>query len=1029
MPTPPSILETLESMYRASSETLRQFAGWQLESAHTQGHLEWRTIGAQGDPPHGGTPVQINAQSGEIVKGPKGLTGHKPGKIPPKHRRDKIEKIMSMREKTKAAAPKQEAKPQPAPEAAAPAEDKIKSSIRDAFLKLGDGQTKRRIRLADVRKALPPNMPREAVDKALMDLQTSNPPHLVLERIDDPTDVKPEDREAEFKTPSGNVRNIGYWISEGLDEPAKKKEAKPAPKPQPAPAATPKKPEPEAPSLDIDEPSQQDEEPGLDIDEPTPDASAPEKPPEAAQAPRNAPAAQPKQTEGATEAATQGIHDAKHGKTLRPVESKTEVPVTKPKQPDVSAALASERKLADQMKIRQGGKDAPKQVSPQEQIANADPANGAAPQMPPPTGSLDPSGPSTEPTPSQPEGAGATSDPATPPEPPIAGEEQPNAAAAQENATPATPNESQPDLNAIHGRMMKAKDELKALRGQGRPEMESGLRKEINRLKKQHGETLDASIGDTGPKGRPAYSKSELERELVSSHNESEGGQWTDQDESDWNRLGANPTTFYKRIPREILDAYDGKPPKGLKVTDVASEAGGEDAMSEVSGVGGERYMDLISKRVGSPVKAALVAAKKSNNPRQQWLAGLYDTACKGSDCRKQDETPADQLQLDQSFKVNGEPVRVSEDEDGQRILRDGSTFPDTPVDALGDMKIPIDKGTMQHEPLEGGEIPDFDESGVGEEDLAGVPDELAAREEPKQIDQQPEPGAKSEAPGKKADAGVTLQPETKPPERDKPMDQTAATGVGATPITPHGGDAKPKDPAYPAPPKMTASTFIPKGSKFYGEYEHTPGKPPNQLYKTPDGKFVMVNRAPFGKILGVSEPIAHPIERNHTLDLGYAKANYYRPKQTQSPQASEATIPPPGKPAPATNPAAQNPPTSPTGRSVKPARGSPEWKRDQDEQLAVAKRTRDEEVKRKAEKRANPKNPPVSPNDPFAKFDEAAMGAEDADAKKRRERSAKIMEMRKRSGPVGFSAISRMAEENAAMMRELMGCGSGLRL
>jgi predicted transcriptional regulator len=100
--------------------------------------------------------------------------------------------------------------PTPAEDSHKPAQD-LPNAIRSACLELANGHTKRRVRLADLRAALP-GWEREQVDQALLDLSLSDPVNIVLGFIDDPTDTRPEDREAQFTTPSGKVRNILEWV-------------------------------------------------------------------------------------------------------------------------------------------------------------------------------------------------------------------------------------------------------------------------------------------------------------------------------------------------------------------------------------------------------------------------------------------------------------------------------------------------------------------------------------------------------------------------------------------------------------------------------------------------------------------------------------------------------------------------------------------------------------------------------------------------------------------------------------------------
>jgi hypothetical protein len=78
----------------------------------------------------------------------------------------------------------------PAP-AGKPAE--LATRIRSTCLDLGQGVTRKRVRLRELRDRLP-DVPRERLDRELIQLQDAGA--LVLYRIDDPTDIKLEDERA-----------------------------------------------------------------------------------------------------------------------------------------------------------------------------------------------------------------------------------------------------------------------------------------------------------------------------------------------------------------------------------------------------------------------------------------------------------------------------------------------------------------------------------------------------------------------------------------------------------------------------------------------------------------------------------------------------------------------------------------------------------------------------------------------------------------------------------------------------------------
>ena len=91
---------------------------------------------------------------------------------------------------------------------AAPDGDGIRDAIREACLRIGGGENVKRIRLARLRSELD-RWGRRALDDALLDLSLAG--DLVLYPLDDPREILPEDREAEFRTPSGEARHLVYW--------------------------------------------------------------------------------------------------------------------------------------------------------------------------------------------------------------------------------------------------------------------------------------------------------------------------------------------------------------------------------------------------------------------------------------------------------------------------------------------------------------------------------------------------------------------------------------------------------------------------------------------------------------------------------------------------------------------------------------------------------------------------------------------------------------------------------------------------
>jgi len=84
----------------------------------------------------------------------------------------------------------------------------IEQAIAAACLRLGDGREGIRLRLADVRKQLS-EFDRASQDGALLRLIKAG--SLVLYGMDDPREIREEDREAQYNTPSGEPRHLVYW--------------------------------------------------------------------------------------------------------------------------------------------------------------------------------------------------------------------------------------------------------------------------------------------------------------------------------------------------------------------------------------------------------------------------------------------------------------------------------------------------------------------------------------------------------------------------------------------------------------------------------------------------------------------------------------------------------------------------------------------------------------------------------------------------------------------------------------------------
>ena len=84
---------------------------------------------------------------------------------------------------------------------------RLDDQIMGAYGKIANGRTNVRVRLSELRAALPTVPPGE-LDEALLGLESAGKASLY--RLDNPTEVRPEDREAVLLTPSGEERHIVY---------------------------------------------------------------------------------------------------------------------------------------------------------------------------------------------------------------------------------------------------------------------------------------------------------------------------------------------------------------------------------------------------------------------------------------------------------------------------------------------------------------------------------------------------------------------------------------------------------------------------------------------------------------------------------------------------------------------------------------------------------------------------------------------------------------------------------------------------
>jgi hypothetical protein len=79
--------------------------------------------------------------------------------------------------------------------------------IEAAYDRLSGGQPNVRVRLAELRSALP-GVPRRHLDDALLSMATRG--QAALYPLENPLEIRPEDREAVLRTPAGDERHIIY---------------------------------------------------------------------------------------------------------------------------------------------------------------------------------------------------------------------------------------------------------------------------------------------------------------------------------------------------------------------------------------------------------------------------------------------------------------------------------------------------------------------------------------------------------------------------------------------------------------------------------------------------------------------------------------------------------------------------------------------------------------------------------------------------------------------------------------------------
>ena len=88
----------------------------------------------------------------------------------------------------------------------------VEDRLTRAYFALSNGQTNVRVRIADLRRLLS-SIPRVKFDEALLGMASSGKASLY--RLDNPAEIRPEDREAVLRTPSGEERHVVYLGGRG----------------------------------------------------------------------------------------------------------------------------------------------------------------------------------------------------------------------------------------------------------------------------------------------------------------------------------------------------------------------------------------------------------------------------------------------------------------------------------------------------------------------------------------------------------------------------------------------------------------------------------------------------------------------------------------------------------------------------------------------------------------------------------------------------------------------------------------------
>ena len=166
---------------------------------------------------------------------------------------------------------------------------------------------------------------------------------------------------------------------------------------------------------------------------------------------------------------------------------------------------------------------------------------------------------------------------------------------------------------------------------------------------------------------------------------------------------------------------------QGFGVEELAHEFGSEEAAAMMKrGTLDLSKLDKRSDQYKQVLELARSSAAASPDPQMQFLAALHENLPKGRTPAKEPFTPAE-IDTGAEFTINGEKFKVESAPDGShRILTDGGTIPEVPLEALD--IVPVDKGSMTRDPEMAamGDTNDYsipqDEFGSIRRDLLGQP-------------------------------------------------------------------------------------------------------------------------------------------------------------------------------------------------------------------------------------------------------------------------------------------------------------------